>query len=139
MDLSNVNPSLARGHKEVRRSTGHIMVTTRYTNQRVCIQIESKSLSCPTPENIENLSSASRRCLFGHEPVSTVVLSVCVCFLPIHSGHQVRWTYRPGSHRRKVAQDFSSTFFLRCVPYFFSREGFSNSFPSSTVRSNFVY
>ena len=30
--------------------------------------------------------------------------SVCVCFLPIHSGHQVRWTYQPGSHRRKVTQ-----------------------------------
>ena len=41
---------------------------------------------------------------------------VCVCFLPIHSGHQVRWTYQPGSHRRKVTQDFSATFFLRCVP-----------------------
>ena len=41
---------------------------------------------------------------------------VCVCFLAIHSGHQVRWTYQPGSHRRKVTQDFSSTFFLRCVP-----------------------
>ena len=27
---------------------------------------------------------------------------MCVCFLPIHSGHQVRWTYQPGSHRRKV-------------------------------------
>ena len=32
---------------------------------------------------------------------------MCVCFLPIHSGHQVRWTYQPGSHRRKVTQDFS--------------------------------
>ena len=39
-----------------------------------------------------------------------------VRFLSIHSGHQVRWTYQPGSHRRKVTQDFSSTFFLRCVP-----------------------
>ena len=29
-------------------------------------------------------------------------LVVCVCFLPIHSGHQVRWTYQLGSHRRKV-------------------------------------
>ena len=66
--------------------------------------------------------------------------SVCVCFLPIHSGrHQDRWTYQPGSHRRKVTQDFSSTFFLRCVPSFFSREGFSLSLPSSTVKSNFVY
>ena len=46
----------------------------------------------------------------------TVCVCVCVCFLPIHSGHQVRWTYQPGSHRRKVTQDFSSTFFLRCVP-----------------------
>ena len=62
---------------------------------------------------------------------------VCVCLLPIHSGHQVRWTYQPGSHRRKVTQDFSSTFFLRCVPCFFSREGFSHSFPLSTVKSIF--
>ena len=62
-----------------------------------------------------------------------------MCFLPIHSGHQVRWTYQPGSHRRKVTQDFSSAFFLRCVPLFYSREGFTHSFPSSTVKSNFVY
>ena len=27
------------------------------------------------------------------------IVCVCVCFLPIHSGHQVRWTYQPGSHR----------------------------------------
>ena len=33
-------------------------------------------------------------------------MCVCVCFLPIYSGHQVRWTYQPGSHRRKVTQDF---------------------------------
>ena len=32
-----------------------------------------------------------------------LVYSVCVCvFLPIHSEHQVRWTYQPGSHRRKA-------------------------------------
>ena len=35
-----------------------------------------------------------------------VQVCVCVCFLPIHSGHQIRWTYQPGSHRRKVTQDF---------------------------------
>ena len=65
---------------------------------------------------------------------------VCfLCFLPIYSGHQVRWTYQPGSHRSKVTQDFSSAFLLRCVPSFFSREGFSHSSPSSTVKSNFVY
>ena len=43
-----------------------------------------------------------------------VTMCVCVCFLPIHSGHQR--TYQAGSHRRKVTQDFSSTFFLRCMP-----------------------
>ena len=46
----------------------------------------------------------------------TPVWCVCVCFLPIHSGHLVRWTYQQGSHRRKVTQDFPSIFFLRCVP-----------------------
>ena len=73
------------------------------------------------------------------DDVGGLAVCVCVCFLPIHSGHQVRWTYQPGSHRRKATQDFSSTFFLRCVHLFFSREGFSHSFPSSTVKSNFVY
>ena len=48
------------------------------------------------------------------------------------------WTHQPGSHRRKVTQDFS-TFLLRCLPSFLSREGFSRPFPSSTVKSNFVY
>ena len=32
---------------------------------------------------------------------------VCMCFLPVHSGHQVRWTYQPGSHRRKVTGFFT--------------------------------
>ena len=45
---------------------------------------------------------------FSSRPINRDVLSqnldennsVCfVCFLPIHSGHQVRWTYQPGSHR----------------------------------------
>ena len=32
-----------------------------------------------------------------------------------------------------------STFLLRCLPQFLSREGFSRPFPSSTVKSNFGY
>ena len=71
------------------------------------------------------------------EPIR--VCDVCVYFLPNYYGRQVRWMYQPGSHRRKVTQDFSSTFLLRYMPLFFSREGFSRSFPSSTVKSNFVY
>ena len=64
-----------------------------------------------------------------------------MCFLPIYSGRQIRcwWMYQPGSHRRKVTHDFLSTFLLRCMPLFFSREGFSRSFPPSTVKSNLVY
>ena len=26
------------------------------------------------------------------------------------------WTHQPGSHKRKITQDFSSTFLLRCFP-----------------------
>ena len=66
-------------------------------------------------------------------------LKVPACVLSSHlfwtSG---LWTYQPGLHRRKVTQ-YSSTFLLRCLPYFFSREGFSRPFPSSIVKSNFVY
>ena len=39
---------------------------------------------------------------------SGIYVCVCVCFLPICSGRQVRWMYKPGSHRRKLTQDFSS-------------------------------
>ena len=39
-----------------------------------------------------------------------VCVCVFVCFLPIYSGRQVRWMYQPGSHRRKVTQESSSTF-----------------------------
>ena len=65
---------------------------------------------------------------------------VCVvCFLPICSGRQVRWTYQPGhaggrSHRISHPQDFCGAWLH------FSREkGFNHSFPSSAVKSNFVY
>ena len=53
-------------------------------------------------------------------PVSPrIIMCVCVCFLPIHSGHQ--WTYQPGSHRRKVTRDFRPPSFCgACLN--FSRE-----------------
>ena len=58
--------------------------------------------------------------MLENSPITIVILNllvcvcVCVCFLPIHSGLQ--WTYQPGSHRKKVTQEFPSTFFLRCLP-----------------------
>ena len=64
---------------------------------------------------------------------------MCVCIV-IPFILDVRFVGVPaGAHRIKVTQDFSSTFLLRCLLQFFSREGFSRSFPSSTVKSNFVY
>ena len=32
---------------------------------------------------------------------NTTYTYVCVCFLPIHSGHQVRWTYQRWGHTRE--------------------------------------
>ena len=49
IDLSNVSP--ACGHEDVRRSTGHIMVTTRYSDQQ-----GSKS-----PQNVMRLSKQWHR------------------------------------------------------------------------------
>ena len=41
--------------------------------------------------------------------------------------------------RAGVTQDFSCTFLLRCLTLFSLREGFRRPFPSSTVKSDFVY
>ena len=69
--------------------------------------------------------------------VYTVCVCVRVCCHPIYSRHQVCGD-QPGTYRRKVTRDFSA-FLLRCLPKFLSRERFSHSFPSSTVKSNFAY
>ena len=52
--------------------------------------------------------------LFPH-PLMVCSVFVCV-FFPFILDIKFVWTCQPGSHRRKVTQDFSSTFFLRCVP-----------------------
>ena len=68
--------------------------------------------------------------------INVSLLQCVVCF---YSGHQTCGrTSRGHTDRRKVTQD-SSTFLLRCLPSFFSREGFSRPFLSSTVKPNFVY
>ena len=58
----------------------------------------------------------------------TTGMCVCMCcvFFPFildikFVGRTSRGHTGGRSHRRKVTQDFSSTFFLRCVPSFFSR------------------
>ena len=63
-----------------------------------------------------------------------------MCFLPIYSGHQVRSLDVPAG----VTQEEGHTGFLIHLPsavhaFIFAREGFSRSFPPSTVKSDFVY
>ena len=72
---------------------------------------------------------ADANVLVGSSHICSIQIDVCVCVILIYSGHQVRWMYQPGSHRRKITQDFSSTFLLRCMPLFLS----------STVKLNCVY
>ena len=38
-----------------------------------------------------------------------------LCFLPIHSGHHVRWTYQPGSHIHKEGHTGFLTHLLSAV------------------------
>ena len=61
------------------------------------------------------------------------VVCVCVCVV-IPFILDVRLVDAPAG----VTQDLS-TFLLRCLPSFLSREGFSCPFPSSTVMSTLVY
>ena len=55
IDLLNANP--ARGHKEVPRSMGHIMMTARYPNQQGSKSRQNPCQVQPT-ENIGNLSAS---------------------------------------------------------------------------------
>ena len=76
------------------------------------------------------------RCQYVHRKRKSPDLELkyemcCVVF----SSH-LFWTSNSLEAPAGVTQDSSSTFLLRCVPLFFSREGFSRSFPSSTVKSN---
>ena len=68
IDLSNANS--ARGHKDIRRSTGHIAVITCYSDQQGSKSRQNPCQVKPT-ENIDNLS-ASRRRLWVRTTVSTV-------------------------------------------------------------------
>ena len=49
------------------------------------------------------------------------LISVLCVFFPFILDVKFVWVYQPESHRRKVTQDFSSTFILRCMPSFLAR------------------
>ena len=123
INQSNINMSLllcmvshrARKSSRINRVRLPILLVVSWTGKM------NISLSAFAPEN------------------SAFYVSVCVCVLSSHLFWTPDlWTHQPGSHRRKVTQNLS-TFLQRCLPKFFSREGFSCSFPSSTLKSNFVY
>ena len=65
------------------------------------------------------------------------LISVCV-FSSRYSGHQVRLGVPAESHRRRSHKiSHPPSFYDACLHL--SRGGFSRSFPSSTVKSKFVY
>ena len=106
------------------------------------------AFNCSSPRSEKNPVCRDRTHVPTCQKVTRLPLSyqgdrlhtVCfVCFLPIYSGRQVCWTYQPGSHRSKVTQDFSSTFFLRCMSYFSREKDSAIPFPRRPWKSNFVY
>ena len=72
-----------------------------------------------------------------------VCVCVCVCvrvFFPFILDVRFVGCISRESQRRKVTHDLFSSHLPSAVHAFiFSREGFSRSFPSSAVMSNFVY
>ena len=105
--------------------------------QRQTMKLNTSELLC-CMLGLESVSNSSESELIAE--YSFRGITVCVCVLPSHLfWTSDLWTRQPGSHKRKVTRDFASTFLLRCLPYFLSREGFSHSFPSPTVKSNLMY
>ena len=98
-------------------------------------QLRTDDIHCREPAGTEpvalNHKSINVRPSFPHFHYAIIIGIV-------FSSHSF-WTSSSLDVPAGVTQDFSSTFLLRCMPLFFSREGFSRSFLSSTVKSNFVY
>ena len=79
----------------------------------------------------------------------SIFTHVCVCSRPIYSGLRLspfRRTSRGDTGGRSSHRSFSFFICFNTLPsfcgdsfFFFSREGFRNLFPSSTVKSNFVH
>ena len=90
-----------------------------------------------TSKPSDDLGTVTRIGIFPHiMPNKWRTIISCVCVFSSHSFWTSSSLDVPAGVTQEEAQDFSSTS-LRCVPSFFSREGFSHSFPSSTVKSNF--
>ena len=67
----------ARGHKDVRRSAGHIMATTRYYSDQQGSKSRQNPCQVQRTENIGNLT-ASRRCVWVRTTVVSTVWSAAI-------------------------------------------------------------
>ena len=82
----------------------------QYRGRLRCKGTKTITASSRTPDFNRRYLPLEHWCLYNSSSIfendlrytNSQRLVVCVCFLTIHSGHQVRWTYQPGSHRRKV-------------------------------------
>ena len=80
-----------------------------------------------------------RKCFDDFPPDWVDALEVLHVFFPfILDVKFVGRTARRG-HTGGRSHKIYHSFLLRCMPLFFSGEGFSRSYPSSAVKSNFVY
>ena len=65
------------------------------------------------------------------------LISVLCVFFPFILDVKFVWVYQPESHRRSHKISHPLSFYDACL--YFSRGGFIRSFPSSTLKSKFVY
>ena len=99
-DLSNANP--ARGYKKIRRSTGRIMVTTRYSIQQGS-KLRKKTYEVQPSQNTGNLS-ASRRCLWVQVTVSTVWRAASISESELQAAEKTVWCAAHVTKSSKVTQ-----------------------------------
>ena len=97
----------ATGEMSCRRKQGKnkndlTRITHHRMKRRYCGRKERIFSRLPTRIKLQRLNHKYQR-LQATNPLGSVMrlsrCCVCVFFLSIHSGHQVRWTYQPGSHR----------------------------------------
>ena len=107
-------------------------------NPCVFWKMDNKKMVLVLVVNVDDLL-VSRNEIVGKELLN-VLMYVCVCMFSSH----LFWTSSSLDVRAGVTQEEGHTGFLMHLlsavrALIFSREDFSRSFPSSTVKSNFVY
>ena len=117
----------------------------QYRGRLRCKGTKTITASSRTPDFDRRYLPLEHWCLYNSSSIfendlrytNSQRLVVCVCFLPIHSGHQVRWTYQPGSHRRKVTHCYIpssvAVHYLKTELTYLSSQGPGVSIHHSTI------